>query len=148
MSVFAHPHSYPRLRSRLSLWILLLATLLLSACATSRPEMMDNLDQALRGYEKAVRWAQFDAVYSFHKWEKSQPITPEYMEKIRVTRFESNGEKFDPKTKTMKRNIKLRFYNTDDQRERSVRYAQEWKYFDDTARWYLVSEPVSFNQPR
>jgi len=121
-----------------------LVTLLLSACAT-QADMMDNLNKALRGYEKAVRWGKFEAVYSYHKWEANQePEIPANMEKIRVTKYEASRQKFDQKNLTMKQTVTLRYYNTDDQRERSLKHRHEWKYFSDSKRWYLISDPIVF----
>lgn len=124
--------------------IALFITLLLSACATTN-DMMDSLNKSLRGYEKAIRWAQYDAAYSFHKWEAGmQPSMPENIENFRVTKYKTFGEQFNPKEKTMKQTVKLRYYNTEDQRERSLEQPQEWKFFPDNDRWYLVSEPITF----
>ncbi len=121
-----------------------LAVLLLSACAT-QGEMMDNLNKTLRGYEKAVRWAKFDAAYSYHKWEANQEISiPASMENIRVTKYESSNQRFDQQKQIMKQTITLRYYNTDDLRERSLKQRQEWKYFPESKRWYLISDPIVF----
>jgi len=121
-----------------------LAVLLLSACAT-QGEMMDNLNKTLRGYEKAVRWAKFDAAYSYHKWGANQEISiPASMENIRVTKYESSNQRFDQQKQIMKQTITLRYYNTDDLRERSLKQRQEWKYFPESKRWYLISDPIVF----
>jgi hypothetical protein len=66
------------------------------------------------------------------------------MQNIRVTNYQSFGQKFNPKENTMKQTVTLRYYNTDDSRERSLKLQQEWKYFPDSERWYLVSDPVVF----
>jgi hypothetical protein len=132
-------------RASLPAWLrVALATLLLSACAT-QADMMDDLNKTLRGYEKAVRWTQFDAVYSFHKWANDQePSIPANMEKIKVTKYETSREKFDPKAKIMKQTVTLNYYNTDDQRVRTLKHRHEWKYFPKSKRWYLISEPIVF----
>jgi hypothetical protein len=132
-------------RTPLLRWFgLVLIALLLSACA-SQGDIMDGLNKTLRGYEKAVRWAEFEAVYSFHKWDDDQEASiPTNMENIRVTKYESFGQKFDQKNQIMKQTIRLRYYNTDDQRERGLKHKQEWKYFAELKRWYLISEPIVF----
>jgi hypothetical protein len=126
-------------------WLsLALIALSLSACA-SQGDIMDGLNKTLRGYEKAVRWAEFEAVYSFHKWDEDQETSvPANMEKIRVTKYESSGQKFDQKNKLMKQTIRLSYYNTDYQRERKLKHKQEWKYFSKLKRWYLISDPIVF----
>jgi len=121
-----------------------LAALLLSACAT-QGEMMDDLNKTLRGYEKAVRWAKFDAVYSYHKWETDKEADiPANMENIRVTKYESSNQRFDQQKLVMKQTVTLHYYNTDDLRERSLKHRHEWKYFPENKRWYLISDPIVF----
>jgi hypothetical protein len=108
-------------------------------------DLMEDLNRTLRGYEKAVRWAQFDAVYSFHRWEDGvEPTIPANMEKIKVTKYETSREKFDPKEKVMLQTVTLSYYNTDDQRVRTLKHRHEWKYFPESKRWYLISEPIVF----
>ncbi len=121
-----------------------LAALLLSACAT-QGEMMDDLNKTLRGYEKAVRWANFDAAYSYHKWDADQEASiPTNMENIRVTKYESSNQRFDQQKLVMKQTVTLHYYNTDDLRERRVKHRHEWKYFPENKRWYLISDPIVF----
>ncbi len=121
-----------------------LAVLLLGACAT-QGEIMDDLNKTLRGYEKAVRWAEFDAAYSYHKWEADQEAsTPTNMENIRVTKYESSNQRFDQQQLAMKQTVTLHYYNTDDLRERSLKHRHEWKYFPENKRWYLISDPIVF----
>jgi len=126
-------------------WLGLGFVVLLSGACATQGEMMDNLNKTLRGYEQAVRWAKFDAVYSYHKWDANQEVTiPANMENIRVTRYESSGQKFDQQKLTMKQIVTLHYYNTDDLRERKLKYRHEWKYFPENKRWYLISKPIVF----
>jgi len=121
-----------------------ISALLLGACAT-QGDIMDNLNTTLRAYEKAVRWGQFEDVYSYHKWQDGQQTDlPANMDNIRVTKYQSSSQKFDPKANSMKQTVTLRYYNTDDQREQRLKYRQEWQYFPDIKRWYLLSDPVVF----
>lgn len=69
------------------LTLLLLITLLLGACSTTR-DQMDDLNKTLRGYEKAIRWAQYESAYSFHKLEGGAPGMQENIENFRVTKYE------------------------------------------------------------
>lgn len=125
------------------LTIALCITLLLGACATTG-DLMDNLNKSLRGYEKAIRWAKYDLAYSFHKWEGDAPSMPEDIENFRVTKYETFGEKFNQKDMIMKQTIKLSYYNTEDQRVRSIRHPQEWKFYPESKRWFLLSPPIPF----
>jgi len=131
-------------------WVLLTATflitLLLGACAgIENAEKMDNLNKTLRGYEKAIRWAKYDAAYSYHKWEDDvQPSIPKDIENFRVTKYETFGQKFSEKDMIMKQTLKLRYYNTESQREKALQQIQEWKYYPKLERWYLISAPLTF----
>jgi len=140
MQIARRKHSHSFLR-----WLMLVLTaLLLSSCATQR-DIMDDLNKTLRGYEKAVRWGKFEAVYSYHKWEEDQePEIPANMENIRVTKYEPSRQKFDKKNKIMKQMVTLKYYNTDDLRERSLKLRHKWEYFPKLKRWYLISDPIAF----
>lgn len=140
MFVTHRDHSFSLLR-----WLGVgIGALLLGACAT-QGDIMDKLNTTLRSYEKSVRWAQFENVYSYHQWQTGQQSSlPANMQNIRVTHFQSSGQQFNPKENVMKQTVTLRYYNTDDQRERSLKLQQEWKYFPDRERWYLISDPVVF----
>ena len=85
--------------TRIQLTIASFIMLLLGACATTA-DMMDNLNKTLRSYEKAMRWGQYEAAYSFHKSETGVPISlQKNIENFRVTKYETFGEKFDEKNK-------------------------------------------------
>lgn len=139
--------AHPRQRGLtlvMALLVMLITPLLLGGCATTN-DTMDDLNKTLRGYEKAIRWAEYEAAYSFHKWEDdAEPSIPADIENIRVTHFETVGEKFNQKEMTMKRTVKLRYYNVNHQREKALKFPQEWKYFKESKRWYLISAPITF----
>ena len=125
------------------LWIPLIS-LVLGACS-STGQMMDNLNQTLRSYERAIRWANFDAAYSFHKWEEGvQPTLPANIKNIKVTRYQKTNEQFDQKNLRMKQRVTVQYYNTSNLRERSMQIQQDWKYFPELKRWHLMSDPITF----
>ena len=122
----------------------LLVTMLLGACSTTL-DKMERLNQTLRGYEKAIRWAKYDMAYSFHKWEADeQPTLPTHLKNIRVTSYQVINQSFDEETMTAKLTVSIQYYNQDDLRERSIQDQQRWKFFPDLKRWYLISEPIDF----
>ncbi len=121
---------------------LLLITL--GACATTY-DKMDKLNMTLRAYEKALRWAKFDTAYSFHKWDANeQPSLPKHLKDIRLTNYSVSNQSFDEDSMTAKQTVTMRFYNQNNLRERSLETKQRWKYFPDKKRWYLMSEPPTF----
>ena len=125
------------------LTITLCITLLLGACSTTG-DLMDNLNKSLRGYEKAIRWAEYETAFSFHKWEGDAPSMQKNIENFRITKYETFGQKFNEKDMTMKQTVKLSYYNTENQREKTLKFPQEWKFYSKTKRWFLVSEPITF----
>ncbi len=121
-----------------------LISLMLGACS-STSQLMDHLNQSLRGYERAVRWANFDLAYSFHQWdEEVQPMLPAVMKDIKITSYQTSSEKFDQKKLEMKQLVTVGYYNTNNLRERTMQIRQHWKYYRDLKRWYLISEPITF----
>ena len=125
-------------------FILYLLIILLCACSTTA-DKMDKLNNTLKGYEKALRWAKFDAAYSFHKWDSDeQPSMPSHLKNIRITKYVVSNKVFDEKTMTAKQSVSISYYNTNNLREKSLEDKQRWKYFPDHKRWYLMSKPLTF----
>jgi len=123
---------------------LLVTGLLLGGCATTA-DRMDRLDRTLKGYEKALRWGKFDAAYSFHKWgEDEQPSIPAHLKEVRITRYEVASRRLDQETLTARQTVVIRYYDTNTATERELTDRQRWKYFEDSKRWYLMSEPPEF----
>ncbi len=132
---------YQKIFASLSICLLLM---LPGACATTS-DKMDKLNTTLKGYEKALRWAKFEAAYSFHKWDTDeQPSIPRHLKNIRLTSYSVNNRKFDVKTMTAKQTVAISYYNKNNLREKSLEDKQRWKYFPDEERWYLMSEPPTF----
>ena len=121
-----------------------LLALLLGACSTT-VDKMDKLNQTLRAYEKTLRWAKFDAAYSFHKWgENEQPSIPAHLKDIRLSGYDVGNSGFDQNNMTATQTVFIRYYNQNNYRERSLEDKQEWKYFPDLKRWYLTTKPPTF----
>lgn len=133
--------------SRHHYWVWGLIPLLLlglAGCATTA-DKMDRLNRTLRAYEKNIRWAKFDAAYSFHKWEAGeQPSIPRHLKEIRVTGYDVTGTHFDPKTMTATQTVSIRYYSMETSRERTLEDRQRWQYNEDIKRWQLISPPPTF----
>jgi len=118
--------------------------IVLSGCSTTA-DKMDKLNNTLKGYEKSLRWAKFNAAYSFYKWESDeQPSMPSHLKDIRITKYIVSNKIFDEKTMTAKQTVSISYYNTNNLREKSLEDKQRWKYFPDQKRWYLMSKPLTF----
>lgn len=124
--------------------VLMVMALVLSACATTA-DRMDNLQQTLRSFEKAIRWAQFDTANSFRQWGVGeQPMLPEHYKNIRVTSYQPMNVQFTPDKMGATQSVTIRYYRTDTSREESLRHDQKWEYSEKNKRWYLVSELPKF----
>ncbi len=131
----------PRLRHRLP-WLICL--LLLGACATTG-QRLDALDHTLRQYEKAVRWAQFDAVYAHHRWsEDAQPTPPASLRNVRVTQYRVNNSKLAADKMHYRQTVTIHYYLLDSARERSLVHRQTWEYDPEQKRWLQTSPPPQF----
>jgi len=118
--------------------------LTLGGCSTTA-DKIDKFDLASRGYEKALRWSKYDMAYSYYKTDSSEQLSvPEYMSNIRLTKYIVANRIFDEISMTTKQAVIIHYYNTNDLRERKLEDMQEWKYFEDLKRWYLVSKPPEF----
>ena len=140
-----HSKSQPLHQQTFIFWLTLLGlTLLAGGCATPA-DKFDTLDRSLRGYEKAVRWGKFDIAYTFYRsGDDQQLIAPQYLKDIRVTRYEVNSRDFNSETMTTKQIVTISYYHMDTQRERSITDTQNWEYDKEKKRWFIVSEPPSF----
>lgn len=136
-----HSNHYQKIFTSITICLLLL---LPGACATTS-DKMDKLNSTLKGYEKALRWGKFEAAYSFHKWDSDeQPSIPKHLKNIRLTSYGVSNRIFDEKTMTAKQKAAISYYNTNNLREKSLEDKQRWKYFPDEKRWYLMSNPPTF----
>ena len=116
----------------------------LAGCATTA-DKLDKLTLAARGYEKALRWSKFDMAYSFFKWETGeQPVVPEELKSIRITKYLVANRKFDEDTMTAEQVVTIHYYHQSDLRERELEDHQKWKFFKEEERWYLTSKPPEF----
>lgn len=124
--------------------IVLLFALALTACATTG-DRLDALQRTLAGFEKAVRWAQFDAAYSFHEWPPgAQPSLPAKLKNIRVTGYDVANLRIDNEGVRAWQIVTIRYYDLDTSREHSITHSQEWRYEEKEKRWYLISEMPDF----
>jgi hypothetical protein len=127
-----------------SFFLMAIAALGITACATTS-ERMDSLQQTLTGFEKAIRWAQFDAANGFRQWPMGkQPPLPDYYKNIRVTSYKPMNLQFGPEKMSATQIVEVRYYNTDSSRVRTLRHEQKWEYSKENKRWYLVSELPKF----
>jgi hypothetical protein len=99
----------------------------------------------LTSFEKAIRWAQFDAANAFRQWPVGkQPMLPDHYKDIRVTSYKPMNLQFGPNKMSATQIVEVRYYSTESSRVHTLRHKQHWEYSKEHKRWYLMSELPQF----
>lgn len=128
------------MKLHISAFCLLLTVVLLSACTT--PKKDKDLDTTLSGYEKVIRWAEWDAAYAFlaPDYLSENPVTRLDMERLRL--FKVSNYTIRSATPINDGNgllqtVEIRMFNRNRATEQVVIDQQEWRYEEDSERWLL-----------
>jgi len=121
--------------------ILLLGMAVLAGCAAmesrSRMEQLDNL---MRGYAKALAWSDFEVAYTATQAAQVAPLPDAAAFKgIKITAYEPATPLVEQGGRTIRRVAHIRYVHTSRMAERSLTTNEEWKYSDEAGRWYLQS---------
>lgn len=129
------------------IFIIPLAALLLSACAAvDKSKKSITLDQALRNYETAIRWAEFKAADSLRRLDGNSHYTPsaETLKRIRVTSYETgNMTALDDNT-IVNIQVEIVYYNEGTMKLVTLTDNQVWKYDPDIKSWYITTPLPAF----
>lgn len=121
--------------------LLLLGMVLLAGCAAleskSRLEQLDNM---MRGYAKALAWSDFEVAYTATRSARESPLPyAAALRDIKITSYEPASPLAAPDGKTVRRVARIRYVYTARMEERSLMAEEEWKYSDEAGRWFLQS---------
>ena len=121
--------------------ILLLSVVALAGCAAleskSRMEQLDNL---MRGYAKALAWSDFAVAYTATKAAQQAPLPDAAaLKDIKITSYEPAAALVERDGKSIKRVARIRYVHTSRMAERSLTTDEEWRYSDEAGRWFLQS---------
>jgi hypothetical protein len=121
--------------------ILFLSLMVLAGCAAmesrSRMEQLDNL---LRGYARAMTWSDFEVAYTATRAAQETPLPDAAaLKQIKVTSYEPAAPLVEQDGKTIKRVARIRYVHISRMAELSLTTDEEWKYSDEAKRWYLQS---------
>jgi hypothetical protein len=123
--------------------LLLLAALLLavSGCKTiSDIKQGDDLDRALKAYEAAMRWSDYAAALTYHKWAEGEPVPlPEDFASLRVMEYYVVYPPVTSSDATAQQAVEISYVNQDYQILRKVTDRQTWAYNKDIKRWEITS---------
>jgi len=121
--------------------ILLLGLVVLAGCASleskSRMEQLDNL---MHGYAKALAWSDFTVAYTATRAAQKVPLPDAAaLKDIKITAYEPAAPLVEQDGKTIKRVARIRYVHTSRMAERSLTTNEEWQYSDEAGRWFLQS---------
>jgi len=127
---------------RLTLATLLLAALMLQACATNQRDK--SLSATVLEYEKIVRWSQWDATLDFLSPAslEEHPVTPLDLDRLRlfrVTAYEIRSAAPYDDGLGFRQTVQIRLFNKNRAVERGIIDVQDWRYDEDRQRWFLHS---------
>lgn len=120
---------------------LVLFAVLLSGCAyIETNSRMQQFDDLLRGYARAMTWSNLDAAYSATRAaEKRAQADGTAFQDIKITSYEVASQKVEESGKTIRRIAQIRYVHTERMIERKLTVEEEWKYSEDSKRWILES---------
>lgn len=122
--------------------LLLLAALLLTACAHSAAKMQ-VLDNSLRAYERAVRWSEWQTLQHFYKTDTRAVLaaTQRAPDTFKVTGYDVLRRQLSRDENGLMQAVRITYYRTDDMIERHIIDTQEWRYDPGANLWFLSSPP-------
>jgi hypothetical protein len=108
----------------------------LAACAGGLTRK-DRLDETLRAYESAIRWSQFDVAGAFAGGVAG--ADPEHLQRLKVTSYEVTESTLSDDKEQAQQTVQIRYYDSEDMRERVVVDRQQWRYDGAEKKWLLKS---------
>ena len=100
----------------------------------------DDLDRALKAYEAAMRWSDFHAALTYHKWPEGEPVPlPEDFSHLRVMDYYVVYPPVTSTDSTAQQAVEISYVNQDYQILRKVTDRQTWVYNKDIKRWEITS---------
>src|SRR4030065_1488261 len=118
---------------------LLLCMVVLAACAAMESRSrMEQLDSLLRGYAKALTWSDFEVAYTATQAAQVAPLPDAaLLKEIKIAAYEPATPLVEQDGKTIRRVARIRYVHTSRMAERSLTTEEEWRYSDETGRWFL-----------
>jgi len=121
--------------------LLLLSTILLTGCAYfGAQSRMQQFDDFVRAYAKAVTWSNFETAYAATQSAGRLPqADATAFQNIKVTSYDLASQKAAPDGMTVKRVVQIRYVHTSRMVEQNLTVEEAWAYSDEEKRWVLQS---------
>lgn len=125
-----------------SILLSLIGGAVLSACATT----LDReylLNSTLLGYERTIRWGDFNAANGFRK--EGDVITgPASDRQLKVGSYDLLNKTVSADGRVLQQVIEIGYYYSDDVRMKRLRDNQSWEYDGEQQRWVITSPFPAF----
>lgn len=133
------------------LGLVVLATAIVTGCASlSARDRADRLEQAMRAYDKAIRWGEFAAAESVvrPRTPPENPVTPADLDGIRVTSFKYVLQQPAPDApEEVNAVAAIDAYRVNSGVVFSVTQRQRWYFDEESKSWFLDGTLPPLNQP-
>jgi len=126
---------------RLRLLFLVCIPLVFAACTSmSANSRLDQYERLTRSYEQAMTWSNFEVAFAATKagQESVLPDTARYAD-IKITSYEPASPQVTEEGKTIKRAARINYVHTSRMIELSLVTQEEWRFTDESGRWFLYS---------
>ena len=125
--------------------ILLFFALLMSGCANvDDSKKTITLDSALRQYERAIRWGEFQAANLLRKPPNGTAANMAGLKSVRVTAYDTLGKTESADRTRAQVDVEIRYYNEYAMKEITIIDQQLWEYDPEGKSWYITSPMPAF----
>ncbi len=111
---------------------------------------MDNskkaitLDSALRQYERAIRWGEYQAADSLRRQSTGTSTDATHLKSVKVTSYETKNRTESADHTKAQVDVEIRYYNEYTMKEHAITDHQLWEYDPVAKSWYITSPVPAF----
>ena len=145
------PFSTEKIRRAIAMhqcrFVHILLTFLIAGCVTvSEMNKMKSFDRTAIGYREAIRWSDFETAYRFTKNSTVENNLQAFkkLNPIKVTSYEVKQTITAEDRSQVRQIVEIKYYNTDDMVERTLRDHQLWEYDETMNGWILQGNLPDF----
>lgn len=130
------------------IFLVSLLTLFLYSCnGTVVRQQVGKLDEAIKQYNIALRWAMHDTLDSYHVTREGvrNQLDRKAIENIRITAFRITNKELDDEITEATVQGEISYYRNDVGTLNTLAYEQIWWYDENLKRWFMESDFPVFN---
>ena len=125
--------------------ILLLIALIAPGCASvDDSKKTITLDSALRQYERAIRWGEFEAADTLRRESTDASANTAHLKAVRVTAYDTLAKTETENRSKAQVDVEIRYYNEYTMKEVTITDHQQWEYDPDGKTWFITSPMPAF----